>query len=247
MKAAGLLKDIYLFIREFVTEFQSTGTLCPTSRWAAQALASPIRSKLGDNTSSGSLSSRQILEVGPGTGAVTFKILAEMGPSDYFTICEINPRFVAVLKQKLEKCQHFQPHRERVTFFQGPIQDLPEDTKFNIIICALPFLNFDTPMIQEIFLKLKRLSMPETIMTYYEYIGLRAIGLLVPFLKRRARFQRINSFFSSVFTEHLSGRQRIWLNFPPINIYELSHLTSLNTNSCTSQDPLEVSTRVPSS
>lgn len=65
-----------------------------------------------------------ILEVGPGTGPVTRQILRFMGPQDRFLICELNHRFITRLQHTLQKNREFIRNRDRIDFFEGPVQDL---------------------------------------------------------------------------------------------------------------------------
>jgi phosphatidylethanolamine/phosphatidyl-N-methylethanolamine N-methyltransferase len=207
-----MLKENIVFIREFLTEFKTTGACFPTSRWAAQALIAPL-TRAGRKPV-------HILELGPGTGSVTIPILVNMRPGDSLTICEINPRFMKTLKERLEDLPEFQRVKAQVTFFEGPAQSISETIKFDIIVCALPFLNFDLKTVQEIFNKLRRISTPDTLMTYYEYIGLRKMGQTVSYPERRRRINEVASFMEQRLPERL-GRERIWLNLLPINVYTI--------------------------
>jgi phosphatidylethanolamine/phosphatidyl-N-methylethanolamine N-methyltransferase len=207
-----IIKENIVFFKEFLTEFQTTGSCFPTSRWAAQALTRPIRQ---------SRPPQKILELGPGTGAVTTKILADMIPGDKLCICEINPRFMQALKKKLSTKPVFHKHQTNIDFFLGPMQELPEEHKYDLIVCALPFLNFDLEVVEEIFAKLKRIGHENTIMTYYEYVGIRSIGKQVAPPEVKNRLRKLDSFFADFYTDHEMNRQRIWFNFPPVNIYTL--------------------------
>lgn len=206
------LKNRLLFVTEFFREFDCTGSVCPTSSKAATALTKPLREQR---------CAKNVLEVGPGTGSVTVKILRDMRPGDNLTICEINPRFMRELKKRLADNPDFLQHRDQITFFQGPIQELSENQHFDVIVCALPFLNFERAMVAEIFSKLMRLSSKDTVMTYYEYIGLRSLGKVVSFPTQKRRFKELDEFFDDVYSHHLRGRKRVWWNFLPINIYTL--------------------------
>jgi len=206
-----MIKENFVFLREFLLEFQTTGACFPTSRWAAEALTDPLRVS--------GRPPKRILELGPGTGAVTVKILADMQPGDSLTVCEINPRFMKALKEKLAKLKDFQAHAKNVHFFEGPMQEMPEDTQYDVIVCALPFLNFPLEMVQEIFAKLRRLSTPDTLMTYYEYIGLRRVSKAVAPTARKQRMREIDGYMKSLAERIRLGRTRVWLNILPINIY----------------------------
>lgn len=206
-----MLKDHLVFWREFLLEFQSTGTFCPTSKWAVRALTNPLRE---------SHNPVNILELGPGTGSVTVKILRDMKDGDRLTICEINPRFMKALKEKLNGNEDYQRRRDQVKFFEGAIQDFPETGEtFDLIVCALPFLNFTLDTVKEIFAKLERMSTADTVMTYYEYIGLRSVGRVVSSSKHKRRIEELDSFFRSVYARHPTKRHKVWLNVLPVYIY----------------------------
>jgi phospholipid N-methyltransferase len=207
-----MLKNNFVFLKESIKEFELTGTVCPTSKWAADALTNPLHGPRGP---------KRILEIGPGTGSVTVKILADMIPGDTLMICEINPRFMEALKNNLRDNPDFIRNRSAISFFEGPVQDLPESSRYDVIVCALPFLNFDLETVQEIFGKLKRLSDGATVMTYYQYIGLRSLSLAMASPRNKQRMRELDSFFKGIYRNHLTDRRRVWLNILPINIYTL--------------------------
>ena len=202
-----MAKDNLVFLKQFFVEFQNTGAFCRSSQRAAKALTVPLRAEREPV---------RILELGPGTGAITKRILADMIPGDSLTECEINPHFMDALKAKLEHNPDFMKHRERVSFFLGAAQDLPEEFKYDVIICCLPFLNFEIQTVREIFNKIRSLSKPTTVMTYFEYFGIRDIG---KFLSPRLR--DINAFLTDVYRQQRIRQERVWLNFLPMNIHTL--------------------------
>lgn len=207
-----MFRETLLYLKEGIVNFHNTGSLCATSKWAAKALASPIK-----NTSR----PLNVLEVGAGTGSVTNAILNDLEKGDTLVICEINPKFMSILQSKMEENPLFQEKSESISFFNGPIQELKEDKKFDVIICSLPFLNFDVKTVKEIFNKLKRVSTNKTVMTYYEYIGLRDISKLISLKQRKQRMSEIDSFMKEHHKTNKIGHEKIWLNFLPINIYKM--------------------------
>lgn len=211
-KVGNAVKENLLFLREFLVEFENTGTMFPTSSKAAEALTAPIRER--DQAVN-------ILELGPGTGSVTVRILKDMQPGDRLTVCEINPRFMKALQEMLESNPDFQRHRSRVTFHTCAAQELPENQRYDLIVCAIPFLNFELPVVEDIFRKLKALSHSETVMTYYEYIGLRSLNKAFSSAFGKRRIHQIDGFFKGVFRLHNMRRKRVWLNMLPINVYRI--------------------------
>jgi|LakMenEpi03Aug12_release.lakeMendotaPanAssembly.Ray.scaffolds.fasta_scaffold06036_3 phosphatidylethanolamine/phosphatidyl-N-methylethanolamine N-methyltransferase len=207
----GMIKENLVFLREFLLEFKTTGACFPTSRWAAQALIAPLRET--------NRKPKNILELGPGTGSVTMPMLREMRDGDTLTICEINPRFMKLLRDRLEQNEDFRRHRDRVTFFEGPAQEIPLGVRYDMIVCALPFVNFDLNTVQEIFQRLREVSSAETLMTYYEYIGMRTFnGALAP-ADRAERIREVNDYLKRSGSINYLARERVWLNLLPVNIY----------------------------
>jgi phospholipid N-methyltransferase len=210
-----IIKEQLVFLKEFFSEWRSTGTFFPSSRWAAEALTSPLN---------GRRSAQSILELGPGTGSITVKILSQMLPGDSLTICELNPRFMSALKEMLSGNIDYLRHKDKVYFYQGPAQTVPLELKYDLIVCALPFLNFEIPVIEQIFKRLRDVSKPETSMTYYEYIGLRNLKKLTACRGANHPIRQFEKFFTELHQKHSMTRRKVWLNPLPIYVYTLRGL-----------------------
>ena len=61
------MKSELTFLRGALQQFKNTGSICPTSRFAAEAMLSGLLD-----------SDKRILEVGPGTGSITKHILKRL-------------------------------------------------------------------------------------------------------------------------------------------------------------------------
>jgi len=194
------------------TIFKSTGTICPSSKWAARALANPLHEFS---------TPKRILEVGAGTGSVTVQILRDMNVHDELTVCELNPRFIKQLKKKLSKDFYYQVHKDRVDFFENAVQDMSGDRKFDVIVCGLPFNNFDRSTVDTIFTKLLAISHEKTLMTYFEYIGLRMLGKVMMPSEKKKRISEVESYLDLKYTPRCIHTERVWLNLLPIDIYTL--------------------------
>jgi phospholipid N-methyltransferase len=206
-----MIKENLVFLREFLLEFKTTGACFPTSKWAAQALITPLRDP--------HRKPKRILELGPGTGSVTIPLIQEMRPGDSLTICEINPRFMKALKETLEREEAFQRNKHQIEFFLGAAQDIQAEAPFDVIVCALPVVNFDLDTVKEIFAKLRELSTPETLMTYYEYIGVRSFNQTIGAQSRKDRVSQVNGFLRDSGAVRNIDCTKVWLNLFPINIY----------------------------
>ncbi len=208
-----LKENLAILKASLFSQFKNTGCFWSSSRWAADSLTQPMRRRRGGKLN--------ILEAGAGTGAVTVSILKDLCEGDRLVVCEINSEFMKILKQRLQRNADYQKHKDNIIFFEGPIQDIPEDNKFDLIICALPFLNFELPLVKDIFQKLVRLSGKDTLMTYFEYLGIRPLSKVVSPNPRKRRIKEIDRYFHAEYLPRRVGQKICWLNHFPINIYTL--------------------------
>lgn len=78
------------FTSEALENFQRTGAIVPSSRYLAQAMLEPLPLRRA----------KVVVELGPGTGAMTQGILAQLPRDATLLAFEINPRFFQFLKQR---------------------------------------------------------------------------------------------------------------------------------------------------
>src|SRR6476659_1638784 len=96
------LADDRVFWRQFRQTYNSTGAVLPSGRNLAAALSVFVRDgQAGGSERNGASGGRRSLEVGPGTGAVTAKIINDRGPDDCLVLVERNEEFVAHLRDRL--------------------------------------------------------------------------------------------------------------------------------------------------
>jgi phospholipid N-methyltransferase len=195
---------------EFLREFRLTGSLFPTSARAAALLARPLEQREGPV---------RILELGPGTGAVTAAVLARMRDGDTLDICEINPRMVEVLQRRLELLPEYMAHRAQVRVLVCGAQALPDVAPYDVIVCSLPFANFDLPLVEAIFGRLRQLSHAGTKMTWFEYPELKRVRLLLA--GEGSPYSAVSGYLAQLGSLPLG---RVFGNFPPLQAYELRPL-----------------------
>lgn len=211
-KKIAMIQNHQVFFKEALSQITEVGSIFPSSKWAARSLTYPLRKPRG---------TKNILEVGAGTGPVTIQILKDMIPGDKLIICECNSRFIKILKARLEKLPEYQLHKNNIQFFDGFVQDLNEESSIDIIVCALPFSNFTPELCKEIFLKFKSLGKKETVITYFEYIALKRIGKMVLSENEKARISSVEDFFESILKTHKYFEERVWLNVSPIRVFRV--------------------------
>src|ERR1700677_3247975 len=117
------------FYQEFRRAYRNTGSILPSSRGLARALASPFRQRIGP---------ARILEVGPGTGAVTTEIVRQLRPHDRLDIVEINAHFVDVLRRRFDEEPLFQARQSQANLIHAPLQEVPGAAVYDYMISGGP-------------------------------------------------------------------------------------------------------------
>lgn len=213
--------DYIAFYKELARCFPQIGMILPSSRALARSMVEPLR---------GIKKLVSILEVGPGTGPITREILRAMGPQDTFLICEINPRFMARLKRSLQRNRDFQRHSSRVSFLEGPVQELSPSVnadRFDVIISSLPFYNFHPDTVDEIFQLFEYILKPGGRLTFIEYLVTRQIGSLFSSREHRERVRAVETVIRNwCKTVDKSGeveKKISFLNVPPALSYHFTY------------------------
>lgn len=206
------------FALEFVRTFETTGSLVPSGRFLARAImprdipSSPAR----------------ILEIGPGTGSFTNELIARLRTDDHLTIVELNPRFVALLKDRLRSDERWSTRSGQVELIATSILDLAPARGYDSIVCGLPFSNFQPSLARQIFDHCWSLLAPGGEMAFFEYFALRKVkGFFVPAPERR-RLVEIGSILAEFLSRGESAEQVVWPNVPPAVVHRLVKTTSSN-------------------
>jgi phospholipid N-methyltransferase len=200
------------FFREFRHNFHHTGAILPSGPFLARALVRPLR---------GQRPPARILEVGPGTGAVTAEIARRMLPDDRLDAVEINPAFARLLEQRIAGERVFAPHREQIQVINAPVEQLIGESVYDFIISGLPLNNFTSAEVRSVFAAFRRLVRPDGLLSYFEYTFVRQ--LKAPFVGRgeRRRLVRIGWLLGRFVRAHQVRRERVLLNVPPATVRQL--------------------------
>ena len=161
---AARLSDIRLFFGEFRRNFHTTGAILPSGRRLAAALARFV--------ADGSDRPRRILEVGPGTGAVTQRLVALLGPQDRLDLVEFNTSFVECLRRRFQSEPAFQAVANRARVLHCPVEDLPPGEKYHLLVSGLPLNNFAADDVRRILGVMTGLLEPGGTLSFFEYIAL---------------------------------------------------------------------------
>jgi len=116
------------FFKSWIEKPKTVGAVLPTSSATAAKMASLINPQSGN----------RVLELGPGTGAITKAILARGVTPENIISVEYNQQFLPKLRSEMPG----------VNFVQGDAFDLDttladfSDDKFDAVLSGLPLLNF---------------------------------------------------------------------------------------------------------
>lgn len=129
------------FLKEFIRENKTVGSLTPSSRFLA--------SKMLENIDYSKI--KVIVELGPGTGVFTRKIVKKLPDDVFFLVFELNEEFYLQLKKEFN-----QPNVVIIHDSADQILKYLKEYNFvsaDIIISSLPFANFDESLRSSILSK----------------------------------------------------------------------------------------------
>lgn len=200
------------FFRECRQHFHTTGSVLPSSRFLAKALAAELRKPR---------TPARILEVGPGTGSVTIAILRHLLAEDQFDAVEINGQFVSILRARMNAEEAFRRHQHHMRIIHSSVEAVPGQGIYDYIISGLPLNNFSVGQVRSIFRTYDRLLKPGGTLSYYEYVLVRQ--LKTPFSNRRERRRLfgVGHVVNRYIRDYQYNRQRIFANFPPAIVRHL--------------------------
>lgn len=201
------------FYRQFRQQYHTTGSILPSSRALARALTRPMRQ---------TLTPRRILEVGPGTGAVTAEIVRQLRPHDQFDIVEINGDFVAYVSERFETEPEFRRRRNQSRIMHAPLQEVAGEQVYDFMISGLPLNNFSLELVEDIYRSYTRLLKPKGILSCFEYVWVRALKMPFAGETERERLRELTHCLEEKFRRWQVGEEIVMLNVPPAVARHLS-------------------------
>ena len=207
-----LAGDHLLFFQQFRKHFETTGAFAPSSRFLARAMTGPLRRKEAPV---------RVLEVGPGTGAVTRHIMRLLGPEDRLDMVELNSDFVSLLQQRLKDDPDYSRVADRAFLHQCPIQEFSAEAPYDFIISGLPLNNFPSGLVQDIFATFVRLLAPNGTLSYFEYMFVRSFRRTFAQGTERTRLQELEAIIGPYLKNHRIRRDWVFANAPPAWVQHL--------------------------
>ena len=206
------VSDHLLFLSQLRKRYTTTGSVAPSSRFLAAALTAPLKAGQGP---------LRILEVGPGTGAVTRRIVSLLKPEDRLDLVELNETFAEMLKRRFREDASYRNVAEQTEIHICPLQEFRSEIQYDYIISGLPLNNFSAETVREIFESFFRLLTPNGVLSYFEYIGMRKIRAMVVGRNGRKHIRALEEIMNSYLSAHRFQRNRVLVNFPPAWVQHL--------------------------
>jgi phospholipid N-methyltransferase len=164
---------------------------------------------------------RRILEVGPGTGAVTAQIVRDMRPGDCLDLVERNDQFVAHLRERIATAEPFRSAADRIAIMHIAVEDLPDDRQYDLIISGLPLNNFSVESVRGIMNKLRGLLAAGGTLSFFEYVAVRRAKALVSGRRERERLAGISRLFRELLSTNEVNRDLVVANVTPAWVHHV--------------------------
>ena len=209
---AQFIKDHWEFLRQFRQRFETTGAIAPSSQFLARAMTGPMRRR--DRPG-------RILEIGPGTGAVTQRIVRLLRPEDRFDLVELNETFAGLLRDRFVSDPHYRAAADRSAVHVCPIQEFAATEPYDVIISGLPLNNFPAELVRSIFETYFKLLAPGGTLSYFEYMYVRPMRKLVGNASEKTRLTELDLIANDYLSKYRVDRSWVFVNIPPAWVQHL--------------------------
>ncbi len=183
----------WTFFREFLRNCQNTGALAPSSPQLAHRMMQ----------AAGVSQARNLLELGPGTGAFTAEIQKTLPEGSSYLGLEMNPTFVGSLRSRFPRMKFEQAAAQ--DFDYGPYL---ADGGFDTIVSGLPWAALSEPVQTALLERIYSVLKPGGVFATFVYTGIH-------WMPRGQKFRRLLTRRS----RKVETTRTVWRNLPPAFIY----------------------------
>ena len=186
-KLIAALTDSTLFLQEWLANPQRTGSVAPSSRQLAAAMAHWLPANPDSF----------VLELGPGTGAVTEALIKRGLREDRLVAIERNPKMARLLREKFPRAQIINGDAWHLDHLLRSRREPIESV--GAVISSLPLLNFPPDEAEALTQKIRAVLEPDGNWVQYSYhLGKQQVRGAASFKLRASKI--------------------VWLNFPPARV-----------------------------
>lgn len=208
------LRDRAAFVSQFRRRFETTGSITPSSRFLAAAMTRHLAGREPGRPV-------RVLEIGPGTGPVTSRIVQLLQPGDVFDLVELNEVFVGILRKRFETVPDWKRVAAQSHVHQLPLQDFVAAEPYDYVISGLPMVNFPVDVVRQLSDAYFRLAKPGGVVSYFEYMYMRPLRKVVSSRAERERVTQVGKIMQEHCDRSRIRRDWVWLNFPPAWVQHL--------------------------
>ena len=202
------------FYQYVARDFRRAGAVAPSTRFLGYAMTSELAAR-------GPAPAR-VLEVGGGSGSITEVIARRMTPGSRLDVYEIDDVLADVLRRRFtgEAAERF-PHLD-IRIFNSPIESIEARPVYDYIVSCLPFTNFQPDAVGRIFESYRALLAPDGVCSFYEYILVRRLALMVSGKPHeRLRVVGVGDVVRRYTSAFCFKREVVLCNIPPAGVYHL--------------------------
>ncbi len=210
----GALRNSLVFLKQFGTQFKTTGSVLPSGPALAKSITSEL-GKRGDEPI-------RVLECGPGTGAFTTAILSHLRPGDTFDLVELNPTFVEVLNKRFETESGWSEKRELATVHERSLDGFEPELPYDFIVSGIPHVNLPPDLVQTITDTYFRLLSPGGVLSYFSYAYISSIRKALTLGLCSKQTTAVSAVMKAHFDTRGIRRETVLMNAPPAWVHFLS-------------------------
>lgn len=202
-------KDSILFLIRFFNSGRIIGSVIPSFKSLAKSMVRQIPKFSLDHVQQ----RRLILEVGPGTGVFTERIVKRMGPLDELHLVEFDPSFCKILHQKYKDLIE----TGKIKIFNVSIIDyeLQNNEKYDFIISGLPFNAFQPEFVLNVFNKYEEMTKKNGKISYFEYMLIPTLIKIGMNVLSKNHLIQVLKIKESFYQKHPLITDKVWKNFTP--------------------------------
>jgi phosphatidylethanolamine/phosphatidyl-N-methylethanolamine N-methyltransferase len=182
------------FLREFIANPITTGSITPSSRHLAQTIVEGLNLRDADT----------VLEYGPGTGVFTEFVLRELKPAARFAAIELNPHFAEAFKLRYPNVLLFE---DSVSNVEGLCKRAGMKS-VDCVVSGLPWATFPESLQVECLDAMMGVLKPGGRFATFSYLHSLALN------GSRRFANRLPEYFKTV-----SKSPVVWRNMPPAFVY----------------------------
>jgi len=186
--------DTLYFWRAFLTNPFSTGAIAPSSPYLARRIIANLPLQRAN----------AVVEVGPGTGAITAAILEKLGDNRKYIGIDLNPSFIDGLRRRFPETCFILGSAEHLKLRLAELKI----SQVDYVVSALPWTLFNPTLQHTILTEISETLGPSGEFTTFTYVH----SLWLPSWRR----------FRGVLSAHFKSITRssiIWANLPPAVVY----------------------------